>query len=137
MTTTSRRRFRIGSSALGEREWVDVFLYETPDDLRAAGRNFNGTDHPYTIGLTNAYAGRDGRAGWVLIRLCRGHLSAQVLTHEVHHAATALYGAYVGDRISRRAHLNHFNEPFAHLYSDLAAGLVRALRAAGEIEWPP
>lgn len=55
----------------------------------------------------------------------------EVHSHEMHHAVTALYGAHVPDRLSRRAHLNHYNEPFAYLYSDLLARLVDRLHALG------
>ena len=45
--------------------------------------------------------------------------------------ATQAAGAHTPDRVNRRAHLNHHNEPFAHLYSDLLARLVDRLYALG------
>lgn len=126
--------FRIGSSALGEREHVYVHLYDTRDELVAAGEAFNGNPLTDSAGLTQAWTDEDGRTLAVIVRLARGHLGAQITSHEIHHAATALYGAHVGDRISRRAHLNHYNEPFAHLFSDLYHSLIERLYRVGVYE---
>lgn len=132
---SGRRLIRVSSAALGERETVRVYVYDDVADLRVAAARFAGepaAEFPDTVGVCQAYTyAEDRRTHAVLIRLARGYLGSQVLSHEVHHAATALYGAHVGDRVSRRAHLNHFNEPFAHLYSDLFASLVRCLDRHG------
>lgn len=125
------QRFRVASSALGERETVYVHVYDTLDEMRAAGLAFNGNDQTGALGITQAWTDENGRTQAVVVRLARDHLGTEVSCHEMHHAATALYGAHVGDRISRRAHLNHWNEPMAHLYSDLYASLVRQLYAHG------
>lgn len=130
----SLTHFRVGSSALGEREDVYVHLYDTPEEMATAAVAFNGYAEgreQAALGVTQAWTDQDDRTTAVVIRLCREHLGTQVISHEMHHAATALYGAHVGDRISRRAHLNHWNEPFAHLYSDLLRGLVDRLHALG------
>ena len=123
--------FRVGSSALGEREHVYVHVYDTRAEMVAAGEVFSGNDLTGSAGLTQAWTDEDERTVAVVVRLARDHLGSQVTSHEIHHAATALYGAHVGDRISRRAHLNHYNEPFAHLFSDLYHGLVTHLYALG------
>ena len=39
--------------------------------------------------------------------------------------------------VSRAAHLNHYNEPFAHLFSDMARSLVDQLHKAGYYEEVP
>lgn len=128
----SLHHFRVASNALGEREVVYVHVYDSADEMRAAGTAFNGSDHADSLGMTQAWADDEtGRAVFVIVRLARGHLGTQVVGHEMHHAATALYGAHVGDRISRRAHLNHHNEPMAHLFSDLLGAVVEHLYAAG------
>lgn len=62
-----------------------------------------------------------------VIRLVRGHLGSEAISHEMHHAATAIYGAFAGDS----AELTHHNEPFAYLYSDLFGQLVSALYRIG------
>lgn len=126
-------RHRVASSALGEREEVHVLLYSNPDDLRRAAEHFNGNSNDGAVGLTQAWADDlTDRTTAVIVRLARGHLGTRVVGHELHHATTALYGAHVGDRISRRAHLNHYNEPFAHLYSDMLGQVVDWLYSIGE-----
>jgi S-adenosylhomocysteine hydrolase len=122
---------RVSSRALGPRVHVRVCVYDDVHAMRAAADGFNGTTHVDALGVTQATVDRSGRAVAVIVRLAVGHLGTQVVSHEMHHAATALYGAHVGDRPSRAAHLNHFNEPFAHLYSDLLARLVGRLYALG------
>lgn len=123
--------FRVASSALGERETVYVHLYDDLDSMRRASTDFNGNDNSGALAVTQGWADQNGRMTYPLIRLVRGYVGTEIVSHEMHHAATALYGAHVGDRISRRAHLTHHNEPFAHLYSDLLSRLVDRLYAEG------
>lgn len=130
----TRRRIRVSSRALGEREYLKVWVYESLDDMRADAAAFNGNPHSQGLGVTQCWADQSGRATSVLIRLWRGALSAEILSHEVHHAATAIYGAHQADRISRVDHLNHFNEPFAYLFSDLLGRLHGRLDALGYYE---
>jgi len=124
-------KIRVSSRALGPRLFVTVLVYEDVDSMRRAATAYNGADHHQTLGVTQVISDRSGRARSVLIRLVRGHLGTQIVTHEMHHASTALYGAEVGDRISRATHLNHYNEPFAHLHSDLTHHLVDCLYRRG------
>ena len=123
--------FRVGSSALGEREDVYVHVYDTRAEMVAAGEAFTPGDLTDSAGLTQAWTDQNERTVAVVVRLARGHLDTHIVAHELHHAATALYGAHVGDRISRRAHLNHYNEPMAHLFSDLLLGTTARLHALG------
>lgn len=86
--------------------------------------------------MLSAHVEPDGTQGpWILatpiIRLVKGRLSTQVVSHEMHHAATALYGASLPDDAQLADHLTHHNEPFAHLYSDLLRALVDRLYALG------
>lgn len=124
-------RFKVGSSVLGEREDVHVHIYPTLDAMRAAGATFNGSDLAEALAVTQAWTDDDHRTTGIVVRLTDGHLGTRILSHEIYHAATAIYGAHVGNRISRRAHLNHYNEPFAHLYSDLLHGAVAKLYKLG------
>jgi hypothetical protein len=125
---------RVSSRALGERVFVRVLVYDTLEEMRAAAWRYNGNDVSEAAAVTQALVDQDGRAGMVTVRLARDRLGCTVVAHEMHHAATALYGAHVGDRVSRLAHLNHFNEPFAYLFSDLYGALVRRLYALGYYE---
>lgn len=109
---------------------VRVYVYDTAEEMRQAGQRFNGNNQDGAIGITQTYA-RNNRTSLVIVRLCREHLGTRVVMHEIHHAATAIYGAALGNRISSEAHFNHYNEPAAHLFSELAGKLVDRLYALG------
>lgn len=125
------RLIRVSSRALGPRLGVRVYVYDTPGALRAAASGFNGNDHEDTLGATQAYTDREGRARVVVVRLTSAHLGTQIVSHEMHHAATALYGAHLDDDTPVRHVLTHYNEEFAHLFSDLMHHLVDALYRHG------
>ena len=125
------RVVRVSSRALGPRRYVRVVIYDTLAEMQAAGQAYNGNDQTGVAGLTQSWGDAQGRSFGIIVRLARGRLGSQVVSHELHHAATAIYGSTLGDRISRQAHLNHYNEPFAHLYSDLFSRLVDRLYELG------
>lgn len=126
---------RISSRALGPRVHVRVYVYDDLDHLRRDMTAFSGNpedDDSRTLGVTQAWLDSEtGLVAKVLVRLHRGHLGTRVVTHELHHASTALYGARVGDEDPQ---LDHANEPFAHLHSDLCHRLVDRLYALGYYE---
>lgn len=125
---SGRRLIRVSSRALGERVGVRVYVYDDVEHLRRDMESFNGSDPSGTIACCQAWTwGSDIR---VLIRLAVGHLGTRVVAHEMHHAAAALYGAHVGARLTTGV-LTHWNEPFAHLFSDLLASLADRLWAFG------
>jgi len=125
------RRIRVQSSALGTPQTVTVWVYDTVEQMRAAGKRYNGNDNPDAYGLTQACY--SGERDWVevIVRLARGHLGTEVISHEMHHAATAIYGTTVPKHISAWSHFTHHNEPYAHLYSQLLRRLVDRLYALG------
>lgn len=121
---------RLSSRALGEKVRVRVYIYDTLDEMRAAGTRFNGNEHSDAAGLTQAYANRDDTSCLPIIRLARTHLDSTYVSHEMHHAATALWGAHVR-ATGCDAGLTHYNEEFAYLFSDLYGRLIAALWARG------
>lgn len=127
----AKRTITVSSRAMGQRLKVTCHVYDTVDEMRQAAQRYNGGDMTDVLGVTQCRTDEDGRADTVLIRLARGHLGTQIIVHEMHHASTALYGSCVADRPSRRLHLSHFNEGFAHLHSDLVHRLVDRLYALG------
>lgn len=124
------RLIRISSRALGEQARVHVLVYPTLEEMRAAGQRFTGNEHPDTTGMCQAYCDADQVITLPVIRLAQGHLGVNIVAHEVHHAATALYGASL-HRSGELADLSNANESFAHLYSDLLTHLVDALYRRG------
>ena len=129
-----RQLVTVSSRALGHRLRVTVYVYDTLAEMRHAATAYNGTDNHDSLGVTQCRTDEQGRTVSVLIRMARGHLGTQIVVHEVHHAATALYGASLPDQVSRIEHFNHMNEPFAHLQSDLTVRLVDRLYALGYYE---
>lgn len=125
------RTITVSSRALGPRLRVTVKVYDDVEAMRRAGQAFNGNDQTGALGVTQCSVDEDGRTTSVIVRLTRDHLGTQILGHELHHAAAALYGATLPETIRSRDHLNHFNEPFAHLFSDLLARLVIRLYDLG------
>lgn len=125
----NRRKIVISSRALGFKLKVPFYIYEDAEDLRTAARRFSGGEiEDDCIGVCQAYADEEGNITNVIVRLWRSKLGTQVVSHEVHHATTGLYGSAVRDG---DPHLHHFNEPFAHLFSDILGKLVDRLYALG------
>ena len=121
------RLIRVSSTATGQRRRVIVRIYDTVEQMRAAGVRFNGNPLDDAVGVTQAYCDKDKRVTVPIVRLARGQLGIQVVSHEMHHAATAIYGSTLPDDATLADVLTHHNEPFAHLYSDLMRKLVVSL----------
>ena len=128
------RRIRVSSRALGEPRRCIVHVYDTLDEMCAAGTRFNGNDLTGSAGITQSYHGENDRTNVPIVRLYRRRLGIRVISHEMHHAATAIYGSTQPDDVSVSAILTHHNEPFAYLYSDLLAHLVVSLYRFGYYE---
>ena len=127
---------RVASTALGEREELHAFVHDTLDEMRSAAAAFHHltmeeADLTRAVGVTQGWIDSNGRSAAIIVRFAKQRLETEVIAHEMHHATTAIYGAHVGDRISRRAHLNHCNERFAYLYSDMLTRLVDELHKRG------
>jgi len=120
------RLIRISSRALGNRQVVRVWIYDTLDEMRAACTRFNGSDMSDAVGATQARVNNDYTAVRPIVRLARDWLGSQVVSHELHHAVTAIWGAHVRAADSD-PDLHHHNEPFAHLYSDMFSALAKAM----------
>jgi len=131
VSAESSARIRVASG----RHVVDVRVYETLADLRAAGRRFNGAEGlDDTVGLCQvSYHVRPDGTATVrpIVRLCRWRLSSQIVSHEMHHAVTAIYGSTLADDALASDVLTHHNETFAHLYSDMLSRLVDRLYDRG------
>lgn len=127
----SARSITVSSRALGPRLKVRVIVYDTQAEMIRAGERYNGNDLTGSLGVTQAYVDDTGRTGGVIVRLWRDQLGTVVVSHEMHHATTALYAATLPDRIRTRGVLHHHNEPFAYFYSDMLGRLVQRLYALG------
>lgn len=126
------RLIRVSSRATGERRILRVHLYDTLDEMRAAGEAYNGEPVPNALGLCQARQDEHGNPFAVLIRISAEYLGTAMIAHELHHAATTIYRMDMvneGDLASQ--HLTHWNEPMAHLHSDLLEGLMGRLYQLG------
>lgn len=128
---TGPRLIRVSSRALGHRSRVRVYVYDTLDEMRAAATAFTGDEFDRAGAVTQLYSNEDDTSCLPIIRLAATHLGSTIVSHEVHHATAALYGAALGRSARARAHLTHYNEQFAYLFSDLFGSLVRALYGHG------
>lgn len=127
------RLIRVSSRVLGERQWVRVYVYDDLSEMREAAARFSvsGGSFDDAAGVTHLYSNADGTEVLPIIRLHRGHLGTEVISHEMVHAASAIYGATLGPHARARAHFTHYCEPFAYLYGELLKRLVRALHEHG------
>lgn len=133
--SNGKQLIRLTSRALGSLSRVRVYVYEDGDRMRADATAFSGCQHETDVlGVTHAWTDDKGRAALVTMRLIRGHLSTEILSHEMHHASTALYGATLPDSVDRAEHFTHFNEPHAYLHGQLLAKLVDRLYVLGYYE---
>jgi hypothetical protein len=130
----SSRTIRLSSRALGDLRRCIVHVYDTADEMCAAGARFNGNDLTGSAGITQSYHNANDRTAVPIVRLYRRMLGIRVVSHEMHHAATAIYGSTVPDDALARDVLTHHDEPFAYLYSDLLAHLVVSLYRFGYYE---
>lgn len=130
MSPIGRRLIRISTRRTGARRWVRVYVYDDLEQMRVESTKFNGNDNSEAAAVTQAYD-NDGRITLVVIRLWAGLLSAEVVGHEVNHAATAIYGSTLPETIRTIDLLNHYNEVFAHLHSDIEGKLVDKLHSLG------
>lgn len=125
-----KRLIRISSRALGEPVHVRVYVYDHLDHLRRDAEAFSpNVDMSNAAGCCQAWVDPDtGRPIKPLVRLHCAHLGTEVITHEMHHATTALYGTHIG---TEDPLLTHYNEPFAYLHGEMCRKLVDRLYALG------
>lgn len=125
----SARRIRVQSNG----HEVTVWIYPTRESMLTAATRWSGNHFEDDTGaVTQAAVDSTTReAVTVVVRLYEGALGTEVVCHEMHHAATAIYARLLPEKIVTADEFNHYNEPFAYLYSDLFSRLVRRLYALG------
>ena len=130
---------RVSSRALGSRKTVRVYIYDTVEELREAGQRFSpDEDVSDAYGLHQSYRRErydDGtwsvKSNPYIVRLWRDLLGSNHTTHEMVHAAQAIYGDTLNGDEPVTEIMNGGNEPFAYLVSDLVMRLVNRLYALG------
>jgi hypothetical protein len=127
----------------GPKRWIRVFIHDSPEELVAAAQRYSphmgfkegtlGCFHP--VPTKRKYI--DGE--WVntshpsfagVMRLWAGDVDAHIVTHEVVHAAAAIYRMDVRPIVHLGRECNVPEEDFAYIVGDLNAGLAIALHDA-------
>ena len=130
----------LNSDALGEKSTVLVKVYPTLRGMRVASTKFHPDNKKGSssgaVGVCQLINISNSFEVVPVIRLTRGYLGSSVVSHEVHHAATGIYGSWLNAQdpnipLQVALFLTHYNEKFAYLYSDLFGALVSALYATG------
>lgn len=145
-----KRRFKVSTRHSGLRRFVTVTVYDEIDDLRREADRYTVWTGTYregqfqnALGVTQSFESfvigegdappRRGAAG-VHIRLWRERLGTSVVTHEVCHAAAAIYGQ---DCLETRGPIHdnmEAEEVFSYLVGDLSARIVNRLYHYGYYE---
>lgn len=136
-------RFQISTRASGRRRTAQVRVYETAEELRAAGRRYWARASPDlvgdvtdgTVGLSQSFErltyetdGRVVRHPEVgFIRLCRPHSGGGVIAHECTHMALAIFGQDVSGAIGDM----ETEEKLCYLVGELVRGVVNGLNRHG------
>jgi len=139
--------FRVTTRHSGRKRAVTVKVYDDLDDMRTAATRYarhNGTSEPGSFGdahgVTHAFQvmtiGPDGEVqssseAAALIRFWRQRLGTGVVTHEVAHAAAAIYEQ---DWLPNHGPIHEGlanEEVFCYLVGDLASRIVKQLYRHG------
>ena len=128
-----KQRIRLSSKALGKVSRVNVYIYTDLKRMHRDAEKFSRTpvgEFSESVGICHARYGWNGHYDLPLIRLWSQRLGTTVISHEMHHAATCLYGAHLW-RNAQYPRLDVSNEEFAYLYSDLLGRLAGRLYDLG------
>lgn len=127
-------RFRVATTATGQRRQVYVHIYDDRDEL--ARRHCADRNQPYDPSVAG---GVSVRGGWhwpkpdpqplLLMRLWTGQLTTRTIAHESLHAAAILTFMDVmpGWDSRQRTLLLGDNEPLAYTVGDLTAEVIASL----------
>jgi hypothetical protein len=127
------RSFTIFADRIDPRRWCRVRIHDTVDDLRRAAHQLRpdttaawwdgcyGCFHP-TWHYLNPDTGRrryspNGYAG--LLRLADDHVTAEIVAHELMHAAVQIYRMNVHPDVRLGTNCGGREEHLAYIYGDL------------------
>lgn len=131
-------RFQVATSASGQRRTIDVWVYDTLEELRAAAHRFNPLRSFIDAAGCFQHSGyrwpSPEQAWFGIIRLYRGQLTTETIAHESTHAAAEIYFADCTQWDSRaRAHFRGDNEPLAYMVGQLASRITAQLYRIGAL----
>lgn len=127
------RSFTISTDRIGPRRWCTVRIHDSLDDLRDAahklrperGRTgwddcygcFHPTYHYFNPDTRRRRYSVHGYAG--LIRLANGHVTAEIVAHELVHAAVQIYRMNIHPDVRLGANCAGREESLAYIYGEL------------------
>lgn len=133
----SATRFTVSSRATGTRRSVVVWVYDTREEMLAAANAFRpGSADADTGAICHGLEGvappPEHRRVLAIVRLHRGQLSAETISHEMTHAAAQIYCFDLVRRYSSAlAHIHAGNEPLAYLVGELTGRTYENLHRLG------
>lgn len=135
----SRVHFQISTRWTERKRTIQVYVHDTPEDLRLAGNAYNKAigaegNLEHAVGLCQSHYSEKLKNGeWVLteaagvIRLTRENLKTGVISHEAAHMAVNIY-----DQDWRQEHGDPYDdidnqEILAYLVGDITSKIVNKL----------
>lgn len=119
------QRFTVSSTATGTRRSVVVWVYDTQEEMVAAATAYSpGSADMNTAGTCHSFGGivppPPHERFRCIVRLCRPYLDLETFSHEMVHAACAIYAHDKVGQYSRAvAHIHAGNETLAYLAGEL------------------
>jgi len=145
----TRRHWTISTELSGKTREIEVYLYDKVSHMRAAATRWDRSEstayridfqpdkYDRALAVTHSFSrvaiAPDGaetpHPRVVILRLVRGFLTPEIVSHEVVHIAQHLYGLDMYERQggAEHDHWNASNEPFAYLYGGLFAVVAEML----------
>lgn len=126
----------VSSVATGHRRSVVVFVYDTREEMVAAANAYSpgSGDGAGAVchSLSGIFPAPAHRRVLAIVRFSREDLSAEIVSHEMTHAACTLYLYDKLGRYSRAiSHIHGSNEPLAYLVGELTGRTYRNLHRLG------
>lgn len=134
------RSFTIATDRIGPRRWCWVRVHDTVEQLRTAAqrlnprvahdRNGDGWQGCYGVFQPSPSWHNDAGETWWhpngyagTIRVAKGHVTAEIVAHELVHAATQIYRMNVRRRVQLGTETGQREEDLAYIYGELSAAL--------------
>lgn len=123
----------------GPRRWFRLVVHPTREDMRRAARRYDGTElDPEASACCQPtpvkFDGSDPAHFGGVVRFVHGDMTAEIVIHEMTHAAAVVYRMDVDPVIDLGNGCRHEEETLTHLIGDLADGALTTLIEAGC--WP-
>lgn len=117
---------RVATSRLGVRHVIHLHMFATQRDMLTAAGHNPDTDEAEAV--TAAWIDDERQIDRLVVFMSEEHSYNVVVSHEMLHCATALYGATLPPDAHAIDHLTHYNETLTHLHTELYVHALEQLR---------